>query len=226
MSPENLIEKVENYRDAKWRREDDLKIEFVQEAERMIEELGFCAALTDARTKMPSLYIAVCGRRDAFAPRNVQKDVEMSLAWTLKDEILRRGKVFYAKLGKSRTLFVAPRLIGAFNCLFGVERRIESRMLSKDALKILEVLNREFESASADLRKETEISERSQFNKALDELQQQLRVMPSDVIYQPKFTYIWTLTEARFPIEMKQKITREKAITEIARAYLGGAAQT
>ena len=59
----------------------------------------------------PSLYVAVCGRRDAVMPRNVQKDGEASLTWNLKDEILRRGKMYYAKLVRGRATFIAPRMI-------------------------------------------------------------------------------------------------------------------
>ena len=47
-----------------------------RKVEAMVEDLGFCLTLTDSRTDLPSVYIAVCGRRDAHAPRNVQKDYE------------------------------------------------------------------------------------------------------------------------------------------------------
>ena len=52
------------------------------EAEHFIEQVGFAACLTDARPPGPSLYVAVCGRRDAVMPRNVQKDPEASLTWS------------------------------------------------------------------------------------------------------------------------------------------------
>ena len=55
--------------------------------------------------------MAVCGRRDAVMPRNVQKDPEASLTWVLKDEIVRRGKVYYAKLARGKAMFLAPRMI-------------------------------------------------------------------------------------------------------------------
>ncbi|MDQ4122609.1 MAG: winged helix DNA-binding domain-containing protein [Acidobacteriota bacterium] len=221
-----LSEKIENYRDRKWRREEELKIETVAEAERFIEEVGFCGGLTDVRTPLPSLYIAVCGRREAFVPRNVQKDYETSLAWTLKDDVLRRGRVFYAKLAKAKSMFVAPPLVPAFNCLFGVPKAEEKERLSLNARKILEVLRREWELASADLRAEAGISDRKIFNKALDELQARMKVVPCEVLYEPKFTYIWTLTEARFPKELKQKIEREAAVKEITRAFLNAAGET
>ncbi len=44
-----LPEEIEQYRDRKWRREDALKIETAEQAEAMVEELGFCLGLTDAR---------------------------------------------------------------------------------------------------------------------------------------------------------------------------------
>ena len=93
---------VEEYRDRTWRREDARRIESAFEAERFIERVGFASCLTDARRPGPSLYVAVCGRRDAVMPRNVQKDPEASHTWLLKDELLKRGKVYYAKLSRGK----------------------------------------------------------------------------------------------------------------------------
>jgi hypothetical protein len=74
-------------------------VESAFKAELFIDQVGFAACMTDSRRPDPSLYIAVCGRRDAVMPRNVQKEEEASLTWTLKDELVRRGEVYYAKLG-------------------------------------------------------------------------------------------------------------------------------
>src|ERR671932_1322615 len=124
-----LPEEVEAYRDRMWRREPESRVETAVEAERLVESVGFCATMTDSRRPGPSLYVAVCGRRDAHMPRNVQKDPESSLTWRLKDEVMRRGRVYYAKLAKNRSTFVAPRLVPHFNALWGVARRAESRAL-------------------------------------------------------------------------------------------------
>lgn len=221
----SLPEEIEVHRDRIWRRDETLRIESAADAERFVEETGFCAALTDSRKPLPSFYIAVCGRRDAVTPRNVQKDAECSAAWVLKDEVLRRGRVYYGKLCKGQAVFVAKRLVGAFNALFGVPKAKEGEQLSANARAILKVLRKEYESASADLRKDVEIADRAVFNKALDELQGKLKVIPSEVLYEPKFTYIWTLAEVRFPEELLQRTTRETALTEISRAYLNGAGQ-
>src|SRR4249920_4163811 len=106
---------IEDYRDARWCREGSRQIETAFDAERFIEQVGFAACLTDSRRPGASLYVAVCGRRDAVMPRNVQKDEEASATWLLKDELIRRGNVYYAKLARGKTMFVAPRLIPYFN---------------------------------------------------------------------------------------------------------------
>src|SRR5260370_20442250 len=64
VSYNTLSQEVELYRDHTWRRNPDLRVEDRAGAERLIESVGFCAALTDSRRPGPSLYIAVCGRRD------------------------------------------------------------------------------------------------------------------------------------------------------------------
>src|SRR5688500_13529738 len=221
-----LPEEIEQYRDRKWRREESLKIETAEQAEAMVEELGFCLGLTDARKNLPSFYIAVCGRRDAHMPRNVQKDPEASRAWVLKDEVIARGKVYYAKLVKGHSMFLAPRMIPAFNAIWGIRTSREEKDLSGSANKILKVLRTEWEVGSADLRAEAGITTRPRFNKALDKLQQTMKVVPQEVLYSPKFTYIWTLAEGRFPKEISVKMSREKAVRELARCYLQMCGQT
>lgn len=220
-----LPEEIELYRDKMWRRDESLRIESAADAERLIEDVGFCAAMTDARKTIPSFYIAVCGRRDVVTPRNVQKDPECSAAWVLKDETFRRGRFYYGKVTKAQSIFIAPRLISAFNAVFGVPKSQENEQLSLNARAVLKVLRKEYESASADLRNDAKIGDRQSFNKALDELQNKMKVVPSEVLYEPKFTYIWTLAEIRFPAELKEKLDRETALTRIARAFLDGAGQ-
>ncbi len=216
----SLPEEIEAYRDQFWRRNEDARIEDAREAEKFIEQVGFAQALTDARRPCPSLYVAVCGRRDAYMPRNVQKDFESSLAWRLKDEVMRRGRIYYAKLARGRAMFVAPRLVPHFNALWGVRRRKEAEILSANARRVLKILRREWEMATGDLREASGIKDRATFTRALDELQRTLKVVPGEALYEPWFTYIWTISEGRFADALKVKVKREEALREVARAYL------
>jgi hypothetical protein len=229
MTTPPLPEQIELYRDRMWRRDEDLRIESAIDAERFIEDVGFANTLTDTRRAGPSLYIAVCGRRDVSLPRNVQKDEETSLAWHLKDEVMRRGRVYYAKLAGGRSMFVAPALISHFAAIWMPRRKDEPQLLSTAAQRVLKVLRREHDLATGDLRAESGVTERAAFTRALDELQRRMKVIPQDVIYQP-FSYIWTLAEDRFPEELRKPsdttgvaARRKTALREIARAYLAGA---
>jgi hypothetical protein len=221
-----LPEEVEEFRDARWRREGTQQVESAHDAERFIDQVGFAACMTDARRPGPSLYVAVCGRRDAVMPRNVQTDPESSRTWLLKDELIARGNVYYAKLARGKATFVAPRLIPHFNAVWGVRRAEEPRRLSRTARAILRVLRREWEMATSDLRADAGVRDRVRFNRALDELQAAMLVVPSAVFYQPKFTYIWTLAIGRFPDALRKRVAREVALREIARAFLTGGGMT
>src|SRR5947209_13946474 len=170
---------IEELRDRRWWREATRQVETAFDAERFIEQVGFAACLTDSRKPGPSLYVAVCGRRDAVMPRNVQTDEEASRTWVLKDEIIARGQVYYGKLSRGRAMFLAPRMIPYFNAVWGVRKVDEPRRLSKRAQAILRVLRREWEMGTSDLREESGVSNRAAFTKALDELQAAMLVVPS-----------------------------------------------
>jgi hypothetical protein len=159
---------IEEYRDRLWRREEERRVDNVFDAERFVDEIGFCSTLTDSRHSGPSLYIAVCGRRDVHAPRNVQKDPEMNLAWHIKDDLLRRGNVYYAKLAKGKAMLISRRLVPYFKTIWGIKKSEEAKRLSPPARKVLAILRREWEMATADLRMEAKFTDRKSVTAALD----------------------------------------------------------
>ena len=221
-----LPPEFEDHRDAHWAREATRQVESPLDAERFIERVGFAACLTDSRRPGPSLYVAVCGRRDAVMPRNVQKDSEASHTWLLKDDLVRRGRVYYAKLARGKTMFLAPRMIPYFHAVWGVRPSEQRGRLTRDARAVLRVLRREWEMSTADLRAESGVRDRKAFTLALDELQAAMIVVPSEVFYQPRFTYIWTLGVGRFPEALRRRVDRAVAVREIARCFLAGAGMT
>jgi hypothetical protein len=139
---------------------------------------------------------------------------------------MKRGRVYYAKLLRGKSVFVAPRLVPYFNALLGIPRKDEKEKLTKDAQAVLKVLRKEWEMATADLNKESGLNDKKRLNKALDDLQKRMKVVPAEALYEPWFTYIWTLSEARFPEELKKKVKREDALKEIARAFLDSTGMT
>jgi hypothetical protein len=221
-----LPPEIEEHRDERWGRDVTRCVQTASQAEHFVERNGFAACMTDSRRPGPSLYIAVCGRRDAVMPRNVQTDEEASLTWLLKDEVIRRGRVYYAKLARGKAFFIAPRMIPYFNAVWGLRRADEPRRLSRSAQAILRVLRREWEMGTSDLRADSGVTERVKFTRAMDELQAAMIVVPSEVLYKPKFTYIWTLGVGRFPEPLRKRVARATAVKEIARCFLSNAGMT
>jgi len=103
---------------------------------------------------------------------------------------------------------------------------MEKKVLSEDAQSILKIMRREWEMGTRDLREASGIAERARFDKAMTQLQKGLKIIPTEVLYEPTFTYIWSIPEARFPEELKVQVGREEALKEIARSYLVGAGMT
>jgi hypothetical protein len=221
-----LPSEIEEHRDYHWRREAARQVDTAFEAERFIEAVGFAAGFTDARRPGPSLYVAVCGRRDAVLPRNVQTDPETSLTWELKDELMRRGKVYYAKLARGKPMFVAPRMVGHFHAVWGLRRSEEAAALSREARAMLRVLRRDWEMTTAELRAGSGVGDRRAFTRALDELQRAMLVVPSAAHYEGAFTYLYTLALGRFPEGLARRGSRDAALREIARCFLAGAGLT
>jgi hypothetical protein len=110
-----------------------------------------------------------------------------------------------------------------FHALWGMRRADEPKRLSRSARKILKALRHEWEMGTKDLRDASGVIDRARFSKALDELQAAMLVVPSDVVYEPSFTYLWTIAVGRFPDHLRRRVTRAVAIREIARCFLSGA---
>ena len=91
---------------------------------------------------------------------------------------------------------------------------------------MLKVLRREWEMGTADLRDESGVTDRVAFTRGIDELQAAMLVVPSEVLYRPRFTYIWTLAVGRFPDALTKRMPRASPVREIARAFLTGAGLT
>src|SRR6202521_1230253 len=117
-------------------------------------------------------------------------------------------------------------MIPYFHAVWGVRRSEEKRRLSRNGQAILRVLRREWEMSTSDLRDESGVQDRKAFTRGVDELQAAMIVVPSEVFYQPKFTYIWTLGVGRFPDALLRRVSRETALREIARCFLAGAGMT
>jgi hypothetical protein len=117
-------------------------------------------------------------------------------------------------------------MVPYLHALWGMRKADESVRLGPEARAILRVMRREWEMGTADLRDESKVADRTAFSRGLDELQAAMLVVPSEVLYKPRFTYIWSLAVGRFPDALRQRVRRDAAVIEIARCFLTGAGMT
>ena len=83
---------------------------------------------------------------------------------------------------------------------------MEKKVLSNDAQAILKIMRKEWEMGTRDLREASGIPERVRFDKAMTQLQKAMKIIPTEVLYEPTFTYIWSIPEARFPDAIGQTV--------------------
>ena len=215
---------VEEYRDRNGGAKNRCGSKPPPRSKRWSRSLAFASGSRTCGKNLPSVYIAVCGRRDAHMPRNVQKDYEASKAWVLKGRGYRPRQGLLRKARqRANSMFVAPRMVPIFQRDLGrcKKRRESKRPIGKTRTRSLKgACGRNGTWRSSDLREETGIRGEKRSTKAMDKLQRTMKVVPQEVLYVPKFTYIWTLAEGRFPKELSKKISRVEAVRELARCYL------
>lgn len=97
---------IEEFRDAHWRREGVRALETAADAESFVDQVGFAACLTDSRRPGPSLYVAVCGRRDV-AVREIARAFLAGAGMTFPGELARVTGLPRAEAGLGNRALVA-----------------------------------------------------------------------------------------------------------------------
>ncbi len=222
------LAQLEQLRDRTLRRLPALRVHGATRALRFINEVGLASLFATRGLNLPSLWVAVCGRRDPRFPHHSHHDPEVGLAWNLKDRLPAEGKVFYAKLIRGRPTFIAWNLFPDVYRLFGPRgdyaRQYRSGLLSPAAKAILDALHRKRPQETFELKLATNLARPSQrrvFDAAMAQVQQRLYVAMREVRYDP-FTYVWDLVEARHPapVELARKRRPRAAAHQVAHRYL------
>ena len=229
-------QEVEAWRDRTFHRLPERRVRGERSALRFVNEVGFSFTLSDFGLPVPSLYVAVCGRRRPRWPKHTHHDAEIGLAWNLKDSLPTKRLTYYGKLVKGKPTLVSLGLFPAFCALiregkgsgdYIVDYR-HGRM-TRAAVLILEALNERGALATPDLRKAVALhgAERtSEFDRAMAELQRGLWIVKVEEVYDPDFYYRWDLLDNWLPepIVAARSLGREEAVQRLLAAYLKDAA--
>ena len=210
---------LERYRRALLRR---FHVRTEAQCRRFVDTLGFCYAFTAGPGAIPGVF-------DVIGTRSV--DRMWSWAWTWKDSLATRRRVFYGRVLRRKPTFISLRYLPQFYALSGnvgepddYLAAYEAGSLSVLAKGIYEYIARRAPVNTWELRRHFVTGDSgSRFHRALDELQERFLIAKvAEVEGRGNYAFIWDVFHRWMPEAVKQaaRITSEAAAGVVLRGYL------
>jgi len=202
-------ERVENWRDMRYRRRLHLKLRTPQQALAFINDVGCCFLFPLNGVEMPSLWEAICGETRAL-PRH-HDDRELGYAWRWKDDLPSRGLVFYGKLLRKKPMFISLELLPYFYALSENYGDLEDYLveyedgkLSEEAKCVYEALLQHGPLPTSHLRRRAGLGGKhnaARFDRAVLELQLGLKIVKTGISDANawKYCYVYDVLLRRWP---------------------------
>jgi uncharacterized protein YcaQ len=195
-----------------------------------VEERGFVFFWAIGGVDLPSLWTAVAGDR----PVASEHDDPGHVTWGWKDSFLSQRRWFYAKLLRGKSMMVSLKTMPFFYALSerlgdldDYEAAYEAGHLSREARVVANVLHVHGAQHTVALRRLTHLSaetSKARFDKALNDLQRGLWVLPVGVVEAGawRYAFLYELVDRWFPAMARQarRITRAGAQRHLAQQYL------
>lgn len=220
---------IENRRDRTFFRTPARQLKDISDAERFVNETGFCFAFKMQKSELPCMWHAAAGERDPDYPHHVQHDPYIGLVWDAKDALAAEKKVYYGKALKKRPTFIS---LDFFPSFYRLQKHKNGEdylsdymrgLLSKEAKRIMDALSEQSPMVTADLKMASRMAhpaKRSVFDKAVAELQGKMYIVKIAEFYDP-FTFLWDLLDRRFNQEiiLSAALSDAQAREKILRRY-------
>ncbi len=186
---------------------------------------------------LPSLWVAVAGDR----PVADQHDDPGHITWGWKDGALDKKIWYYGKILRGKATMISLEIAPYFYALsenYGSPEEdyliaYEEGRLPQSAKQVYEALLEKGAMHTLDLRRESKLANAkdSEFNKALEYLQRDFKILPVGVAQAGawKYSHIYEITTRHFPelSEQARKITESQSRAKLLELYFNmvGAAQ-
>lgn len=206
------------------------RIHTLEEAVNFVNRRGFIFFWPIQGVTLPSLWTAVAGDR----PVADQHDDPGHITWEWKDHLLGKKVWYYARVLCRRNTIISLQLLPYFYALspnFGDPEQdyldqYRSGTLTLEAKLVYEALLREGPLDTLSLRKAARLSgpeSTSRFNRALDTLQMELKILPVGVAQAGawRYAFVYDLVHRHFPelIELARPISERDARSQILFKY-------
>lgn len=202
-----------------------------------VNQRGFVYFWTIKGIDLPSLWTAVAGDR----PVADQHDDPGHITWGWKDNSLDKKIWYYAKILRGKATMISLEIAPYFYALsenYGAPEEdyliaYREGRLTQAAKQVYETLLEHGKLNTLDLRKLSKLSNAkdSEFNKALEYLQRDFKILPVGVAQAGawKYSHIYEITTRHFPdlSEQARRISESQARAKILQLYFNmiGAAQ-
>ncbi len=219
-----------NYQAQTFRYAADLRLTTPGQAVEFVNERGFIFFWPVKGFNFPSLWGAVAGDR----PVPDEHDDPGHITWNWKDSLIDKRVWYYARVLKHKNTFVSLEAVKYFYALSPNYGEPESDLLDQynegrlplETKLIFEALAKHGPLDTLSLRKEARLAganSQSPFNRALDILQGQLRVLPVAVSEAGawKYAFVYDLTHRYYPEipESARFITENQAMDRLLRYF-------
>jgi hypothetical protein len=224
-------EKLKNYRDRTFRITSQLRVTNPRGALEFVDERGLIFFWPVKGIILPSLWIAAAGDR----PVPDEHDDPGHKTWDWKDKALGKRIWYYAKLLRRRATFISLDAAPYFYALtpnYGEPEQdyllqYQEGQLTVESKQVYEALLREGPLDTISLKKEAHLSSsgsETRFNKALDDLQMEMKILPVGVaeVGSWNYAFIYDLTHRHFPdlIQDSRSIQESAACLHLVDLYL------
>lgn len=202
-----------------------------------VDKRGFVYFWPIKGVDLPSLWVAVAGNR----PVADAHDDPGHITWGWKDNALDKKIWYYGKILRGKATMISLEIAPHFYALsenYGDPEEdyliaYREGRLPQAAKQVYEALLDKGAMHTIDLRKEAKLSNAkdSEFNKALEYLQKDFKILPVGVAQAGawKYSHVYAITTSHFPelSEQARKITESQARAKILELYFNmvGAAQ-
>ncbi len=224
------IKKLNAYRERTYRYAPRLRIRSSNQAVDYTNERGFLFFWPNKGIEMPSLWCAAAGNR----PVADDHDDPAQVTWSWKDSLLGKKRWYYARILCRRNTLISLEMLPNFYALspnYGTPEEdylieYEQGQLTQEEKAVYEALLERGPLNTLALRKQAHLSSSentSRFSRALDNLQQDFRVLPVGIAEAGAWHYafIYDAVHRFFPeiIDQAHTITKSQAMRHILESY-------
>lgn len=228
--PELSLQTVLNYRTETYRSRPERRLKNLDQAVDFVNERGFVFLYAIQNTVLPSLWVATAG--DRLVPKEHHDPGH--IIWDWKDSALGKKRWHYAKFIRRRNTIISLELLPYFYALspnYGEPEidyldQYEQGLMTHESKQVYEALLKYGPMDSIALREAANLASSEnfgRFNKALEDLQRELKILPVGISHAGAWNYafIYDLVHNHYPdlIERAGKITEPQARDVILELY-------